>query len=422
MKKLFLMPLVVVLFSALILGGSVECATAKKVIKIGVQADASGPCASCGSKQLEGFTDYVKYQNEVLGGIKGIPVKAYADDMKYKIPLAMDIYERQKSEGVLMHSIACSGAQIACMPRYDKDKIASISFNFGLEQICPPRSVFWPNCGYGDSVGGFIDWALKKWTKKRPMKVAFIFPDCSYGWATLQIMPYLEHRGVQVVAKEIVTWKAATTITPLTRIKAKDPDYIFPCYPIGNAMAIILKDAATLGIPASKFVGMIYTLHGPGIKMAGPAAEGAYGVSYHKMPGDYNEVPGVKMMIDWYKKVHGTDMTGMEASYVSGWIIGMMDCKVIEKTLDKVDFKDLNGEAIMKHGFPQMKNIDSGGLYGPITWDPDGGSLGRIGSRQVCVQQVIDGKMKTVTDWLTTPIMLEDSFITIDGKTVKIKK
>ena len=168
------------------------------------------------------------------------------------------------------------------------------------------------------------------------MKVAFIYPDNSYGWANLQISPYLEHRGVKIVAKEIVPWNAATTITPLTRIKAKDPDYIFPCYPIGNAMAIMLKDAATLGIPASKFVGMIYTLHGPGVEMAGNAAEGAYGVSYHKMPADYNESSGVKNMIDWYRKVHGSDFSGMEASYVSGWIIALMDCRVIEKALDKV--------------------------------------------------------------------------------------
>ena len=321
-----------------------------------------------------------------------------------------------------MHSIACSGAQIACMPRYVKDKIPSISYNFGVEQICPPSWVFWPNCSYADSVGGFVDWALSKWKEKRPMKVAFIFPDCSYGWATLQIIPYLKYRGVKVVAKEIVPFSAATTITPLSRIKVKDPDYIFPCYPIGNSMAIILKDAATLGIPASKFVGMIYTLHGPGIKMAGKAAEGAYGVSYHKMPGDYNEVPGVKKMVDWYKKVHGTSYTGMEASYASGWIIAMMDCKVIEKTLNKVTYKDINGEAVMKYGFPQMKNIDSGGLYPLITWDPDAGSLGRIGSRKVCLQKVINGEMKTISDWLKTPVTLEDSVVTTDGKTVPIKK
>ena len=420
MKKL--MGLALALICASVLGGSGDLARADSLIKIGVQADASGPAAACGSRQLAGFADYVKYQNEILGGIKGTPVKGYADDMKYQIPLAMDIYERQKSDGVLMHSIAASGAQAACMPKYVRDKIPSISYNFGVDQVCPPTWVFWPNCGYADSVGGFIDWALEKWTEKRRMKVAFIFPDNEYGWANLQIIPYLEYRGVEVVAKEIVPFTAGTTMTPLTRIKAKDPDYIFPCYPIGNSMAVMLKDAATLGIPASKFVGMIYTLHGPGIQMAGKAAEGAYGVSYHKMPGDYKEVPGVKTMIDWYKKVHGADYTGMEAAYVSGWIIGMMNCKVIEKTLEKVALKDLTGEAIMTYGFPQMKNIESGGLYPPVTWDPNAGSLGRIGSRQVCLQQVINGEMKTVTGWLKTPIVLKDSFITADDQTKPIKK
>ena len=91
MKKAFLMTWLALLISSFVFTGYVPLAAGQDVIKIGVQADASGPCASCGAKQLEGFVDYVKYQNEVLGGIKGITVKGYADDMKYQIPLSMDV-------------------------------------------------------------------------------------------------------------------------------------------------------------------------------------------------------------------------------------------------------------------------------------------------------------------------------------------
>ena len=86
---------------ALALAGP-TAAQEKKVI-IGVQCDRTGPTQIVGTVICPAFQDYFNYINS-QGGIEGYKIEAPEIDNGYKVPPAVEAYERQKQQGAVMMS------------------------------------------------------------------------------------------------------------------------------------------------------------------------------------------------------------------------------------------------------------------------------------------------------------------------------
>ena len=97
---------------ALLLGGSgllaptSSIAQSKGEVVIGVQCDRTGPTQIVGTVLCPGFHDYVALVNS-KGGVEGYKIKALEVDHEYKVPPAVESYERFKKEGAV--SIAVYG-------------------------------------------------------------------------------------------------------------------------------------------------------------------------------------------------------------------------------------------------------------------------------------------------------------------------
>src|SRR5262245_56332282 len=83
-----------------LVGAPPSHAQSKADIVIGMQCDRTGPTQVVGTVICPGSHDYFALINS-KGGVEGHKIKALEIDHEYKIPPAVESYERHKKEGAV---------------------------------------------------------------------------------------------------------------------------------------------------------------------------------------------------------------------------------------------------------------------------------------------------------------------------------
>ena len=79
-------------------------AMAQKEVVVGLMCDRTGPTSTVGTVLCPGMNDYVALVNS-RGGIEGFQIRALEIDNEYKVPPAVESYERFKKEGAISVAI-----------------------------------------------------------------------------------------------------------------------------------------------------------------------------------------------------------------------------------------------------------------------------------------------------------------------------
>ncbi|MBC8459698.1 MAG: ABC transporter substrate-binding protein, partial [Deltaproteobacteria bacterium] len=87
MRKIFIFAIITVAVASLITIGSVTGAIAKD-IKVGAIINLTGPASTWGQFHAKGLQDYMRYVNDVKGGIAGNKINLTVVDHAYKVPEA----------------------------------------------------------------------------------------------------------------------------------------------------------------------------------------------------------------------------------------------------------------------------------------------------------------------------------------------
>src|SRR5207244_11299818 len=93
---------------------------------IGVQCDRTGPAQIVGTVLCPGFHDYVALVNS-KGGVEGFKIKALEIDHEYKVPPAVESYERHKKDGAVTMAIYGTPQIYALAGKLTEERIARTS-------------------------------------------------------------------------------------------------------------------------------------------------------------------------------------------------------------------------------------------------------------------------------------------------------
>ncbi len=121
---------------ALVLGGSgllapgSSIAQSKGDIVIGVQCDRTGPTQIVGTVLCPGFHDYIALVNS-KGGVEGRKINALEVDHEYKVPPAVESYERFKKEGAVSIAVYGTPQIYALAAKLTEDRLPGTSPGFG---------------------------------------------------------------------------------------------------------------------------------------------------------------------------------------------------------------------------------------------------------------------------------------------------
>jgi len=375
MRKIFRFAIITVAVAGLITIGSVTGAVAKD-IKVGAVINLTGPASTWGQFHAKGLQDYMRYVNDVKGGIAGNKINLTVVDHAYKVPEAIK-YVKKFCTADKMDIIATwdAGSGIMAKPIIQKYKTPNINFSTYQGILKPPVAyAFLPYGAYDMDSYAVLEYIKNIHKGNEAPKVGLLTYNNAYGKSIHKpSKEYAAKHNVNIVGIEEFPSKTLDLNTELLRLKKKGAEYIFmQCLPSAIIMALQSADRVKYDVP---FFGT-WTSTDPDFFKRG---KGLIRDRMHmQFPGGLpvDETPGIKVMQYLWKKYKTVNK--FDASYWEGVVIAMIMERAFERAY--ADFGKINGDTINK-ALETFRNEDFGGLVPNITYtntDHGGSWMARI--------------------------------------------
>ena len=377
--------------------GMASPASASHEIVIGLQCDRTGATQIVGTVLCPGFHDYVALVNS-KGGVGGHKIKALEIDHEYKVPPAVESYERHKKEGAVTMAVYGTPHIYALAAKLTEDRIPGTSPGFGsaaaadgirYPYIFPIAATYWSQ---GTAA---VDFVKKQLGTLKGKKIAFIFYDNPAGREPIEVLQDLAKiEGFEIKMFAVPppgVEMGAQVLDIAQRFRA---DFVIG-HLFGGAPGVSIKEFKRVGYPLRKFVSFVWGSAEVNIEAGGgfAAAEGYYTMQFAGVGEDFPVLNEIK---DMYKK-QGKPVPKEMAStvyYNRGVLIGALHVEAIRHAVAAKPDGKITG-VDTKAGFEKISNFTLGGLVPPLkitAADHEGGGL-------VQIWQVKGGKFVKVTDW-----------------------
>jgi branched-chain amino acid transport system substrate-binding protein len=386
-----------VVAGSLLAAGSSQ-AQSKGEIVIGVQCDRTGPTQIVGTVLCPGMHDYIALVNS-KGGVEGFKIKALEIDHEYKVPPAVESYERHKKDGAVTMAIYGTPQIYALAAKLTEDRIPGTSPGFGsaaaadgvrYPYIFPIAATYWSQ---GAAAIDFVKKQMGGSLKGK--KIAYIFYDNPAGREPIEVIEDLATKeGFQLKTFAVPppgVEMGAQVLDIAQRFRA---DFVV-AHLFGGAPSVSIKEFKRVGYPLRKVVSFVWGSAEANIDGAGgfAVAEGYHVMQFAGVGSDY---PVLNEIREMYKKQGKEPPKEMASTvfYNRGVLIGALHVEAIRNALKAKPDGKITG-VDTKNGFEKISNFTLGGLVPPLkitNTDHEGGGL-------VQIWQVKDGKFVKETDW-----------------------
>jgi branched-chain amino acid transport system substrate-binding protein len=367
-------------------------------IVIGLQCDRTGPTSIVGTVLCPAYHDYIALVNS-KGGVEGYTVKALEIDHEYKVPPAVESYERHKKEGAVVMGVYGTPQIYALAAKLTEDRIPGTSPGFGsaaaadgvrYPYIFPIAATYWSQ---GAAAVDFVKKQLGGSLKGK--KIAYIFYDNPAGREPIGVIEDLAaQEGFQLKTFAVPppgVEMGAQVLDIAQRFRA---DFVI-AHLFGPAPSASIKEFKRVGYPLRKVVSFVWGAAEANIDGAGgfAVADGYYAMQFAGVGTDY---PVLNEIREMYKKQGKPAPKEMASTvfYNRGVLIAALHVEAIRNAVKAKKGGKITG-ADVKVGFEQISGFTLGGLVPPLkvtATDHEGGGL-------VQIWQVKDGKFVKVTDW-----------------------
>jgi branched-chain amino acid transport system substrate-binding protein len=376
-----------------------SAAAQQKEVLIGMQCDRTGATQITGVVLCPAMHDYYDLIN-AGGGVEGYTIKADEIDNEYKVPQAVEAYQRQKQQGAVLMTLYGTPMTVALNQRLEEDKIATTSPGFGIAAaadgtrypyLFPIAATYWSQGAAAvqfakDKLGGNL----------KGKKIAYIFYDNPAGKEPMPIVEELQKReGFELRTFAVPPPGVEVGAQVLDITQRYRPDFVI-AHLFGRSPAATIKAFKSNGYPLSKVVGLVWASSEADIDAAGGfgAAEGYHAMQFAGAGDDYPVRQQIKAM---YKKAGKEPLDLMDKNtvyYNRGLLQAAVHVEGIRNALKANGGKPPTGTDI-KNGLEQIRDFTLGGLVPPLEITP----TDHEGGGWVQVFQVKGGKFVKETDW-----------------------
>jgi branched-chain amino acid transport system substrate-binding protein len=361
-------------------------------IKIGACQPITGRFAFAGVNINAGLQDYINYANE-MKLVKGKKLVYIYEDTGYDTDKAVATFKKimAKDNPVIMYGESTGQGKAIAPELNSRYKVLYGSTSFSSELADPKNHPYSFVSGptYSDMFGILLEYISKQAKGKARPKVAFFYSDTEFGKDPI---PYARKRAKELgidVAAEVVTKVGAVDVTTeVLALKKAQPDYcIFQGYVLAPIPEVI-RAAKDFGLKTT-FMGIFWSMDKSIIDKLGADAEGYMGVNPYAYY--YENAPGIAAMRKYNERVHPNEKYRPN-SYIQGWFTGMVYVEAINKVL--AEKKPVTGDNL-KDALPKIRNWDTGGISGMVTFIDNKAAVGRV--YRANVQK---GIFEPVSDWI----------------------
>jgi branched-chain amino acid transport system substrate-binding protein len=382
---------------ALALTGVAPVAANHEIV-IGAQCDRTGATQTVGVKLCPGYNDYVALVNS-KGGIEGHKIKVIEIDHEYKVPPAVESYERMKKEGAVLISIYGTPQTYALTQKLTEDKIPGTSPGFGRSDatdgtrypyIFPIAATYW------SQAAASVDYVKKQLGGSlKGKKIAYLFYDNPAGREPIPVFEDLEAKeGFQLKTFAVPppgVEMGAQTLDISQRYRA---DFVI-AHLFGRSPSVSIKELKRVGYPLRKVVSFVWGSAEADIEAAGGWAV-AEGYNVMQFAGVGTDYPVLNEIREMYKKQGQPAPKEMASTvyYNRGVFDAAVHLEAIRLAVKAKPDGKITGEDVRK-GFEKIANFTLGGLVPPLKITPENHEGGGL----VQIWQVKGGKFVKQTDW-----------------------
>jgi branched-chain amino acid transport system substrate-binding protein len=359
----------------------------------------------------DGYIAYLTLLQERDGGINGVPLVWEFCETVYNVERGVECYEHLKGKGptgAAAFQPFSTPITNALMERATHDQIPLLTVGQGRSDASDGRVfpyVFNPPINFWSQNTAkvrFIGQRAGGMEQLKGLKIAHVYLDNDYGRETLPILDAqaahygfaVQHLAVQPPGlDQKATW---------LRVKVAQPDWVILRSTSGVMTTTALKEAAQIGIPRNKIVGVWWACSEQDTVPAGEAAIGYICANFHGTGTDFPLIQDVLTYVYARGKGPGPESDVGTAYWLRGMLSGFFTTEAIRRAMREFGNQPLTG-AQVQWGLEHLtitpayiKEIGAEGLIPPLTLscrDHEGGGGVKF--------QQWDGKQWTViTDWI----------------------
>ncbi len=311
----------------------------------------SGPYAPNGIPIAHGWEDYLKLINARDGGVNGVKLVYDECDTGYNNDRGVECYERLKKPTAATFQPLSTGITYALIDRATADKIPLFTSGYGRTSasygpVFP--YVFTAPLTYWSGADIMVQYAKEQeGGSLEGKKIALVYHDSAYGKEPIATLERLaEEEGFEFHTYPVAHPGLEQKSTWLQIGRQLRPDWTFMWgWGVMNSTAV--KEAAAVGYPMDKFIGIWWSGAEPDVEPAGAAAKGYKALALH-LPG--SDVP---LLQDVLEHVYNGDEEAARENdwgdvlYNRGLLLMAMEVEAI-RTAQAIhgEGKELTGEQI----------------------------------------------------------------------------
>ncbi len=397
--SLALMVCLVFVVALILAGGFSSPASAKEPIIIGLMTDLTGPTQLFGIPMTQAAKDYIELFNK-KGGVDGHPIKVIYHEMAYKVPLAVEAYERFKAAGAVYYPAWGTPIIYALAERTTKDKIPTITPGFGRADAADGKRfpyIFPMAATYWSQAGAALKYVLDQWEasgNKGMPKIAFLYWDNPAGREPFPIFERLQKKlGFKFKSWGVPSPGIEMSAQILDIVKRYKADWVIT-HMWSKAPAISIKEFNRIGYPLDHVVSFVWGITEHDMTAASwEAAQGYSGLQFAGAGLDYPVLKEIRQMYKDKGKPPPREMMEITIPYNRGILWAAAPLEAIRLGYEAHGWP-LTGEKVQK-GFELIKNFGLGGLLPPLTVTPED----HEGGGYTMVVQVKGKKFVKKTEW-----------------------
>ena len=369
----------------------------QKEIIIGTQCDRTGPTQIVGIRICPAQQDYFALINR-KGGIEGFKILAPEIDNEYKVPPAVEAYERQKQQGAVSMALYGTPQVQALNQKLTEDKIPATSPGFGISASADGKRfpyLFPVAATYWSQGAAAIQFAKDKLGGLKGKKIAYVYYDNPAGKEPIPILEDLqksegfELRTFAVPPPGVEMGAQVLDITQRYR-----PDFVID-HLFGRSPSVAIKEYKRAGYPLSKVLGLVWASAEADIEAAGgwAVAEGYHTMQFAGAGDDYPVRQEIKAMYKAQGKDAPKEMDDT-VIYNRGLLNAALHVEAIRNAI-KANGGQKPTPTQVKQGFEAIHDVTLGGLVPPLKISADD----HEGGGWVQIFQAKGGKFVKETDW-----------------------
>src|SRR5947207_4097509 len=231
----------------------------EKEVLIGGQCDRTGPTQIVGVVICPAIQDYFDLINS-KGGVAGYRIKYNELDNEYKVPQAVEEYERQKQMGAVSMMIYGTPQAQALNQKLVEDKIPGTSPGFGISAsadgtrfpyLFPIAATYWSQAAGAiqfikDKLGGSL----------KGKKIAYVYYDNPAGHEPMPILEDLQKtEGFELRSFAVPPPGVEVGAQVLDIAQRYRPDFVID-HLFGRSPSVASKEFNRAGFPLSKVMGL----------------------------------------------------------------------------------------------------------------------------------------------------------------------